>query len=193
MFESPKTTKYFLISAIVCNFVARGAVSMPSPGLLFMESSENKRVAVYAGSFNPVTRGHLSVIARAAAIFDRLVVAVGCNASKASAAEALPERCEAVESALAKLAPELARRCEVVAYCGRLTVDLAESVGARWLVRGARSGSEFDAEAALADINRRLSGIETVIIPALPELASCSSSVVRELESYGRDASQFLP
>lgn len=157
------------------------------------KSPESPTTALFAGSFDPFTRGHLSIVERAAAIFDRLVIAVGVNALKAPAPEALSERVADIERALGKLSPALALRCEVAVYTGMLTVDYAESCGAGWLVRGARSGAEFDTETRLADINRSLSGIETIIIPTLPELAACSSSVVRELRSYGHDASMFLP
>lgn len=157
------------------------------------DNNGKERIGVYAGSFDPVTRGHISIVSRAAALFDRLIIAIGYNAAKAPSPEALAGRRAAIEAAVAKLPDDVARRCSVEVYGGELTVDFAARMGARWLVRGARSGPEFDAETALADINRRLAGIETVILPALPELASCSSSVVRELQSYGRDAAEFLP
>lgn len=151
------------------------------------------RIAVYAGSFDPFTLGHLSIVERAAAMFDILVVAVGCNAVKRAPGPAAGERVEAIREAVGRHLPALADRCRVETYAGELTADFARRCGARWLVRGARSGGEFEAEMRLADVNRAISGIETVIIPALPSLASCSSSVVRELRSYGHDASMFLP
>lgn len=153
----------------------------------------SRRTAVFAGSFDPFTRGHLSIAARGAALFDRLIIAVGVNAAKAPAPEALQERVGDIERAVATLDPELASRCSVAVYSGELTVDFARRNGARWLLRGARSGAEFDAETRLADVNRAISGLETVILPTLPELSACSSSVVRELRSYGHDASIFLP
>lgn len=156
-------------------------------------TGSGRRIAVYAGSFDPFTRGHLSIVERVAPLFDTLIIAVGYNAAKAPSPDELGHRVGAIESALRKLSDGLSERCRVELYSGRLTVDFAREAGARWLVRGARSGIEFDAEMRLADVNRAISGIETVIIPALPELASCSSSVVRELRSYGHDASMFLP
>lgn len=152
-----------------------------------------ERRAVYAGSFDPFTLGHLSIAERAAAIFDRLIIAIGYNSAKAPLPQALESRRDAIVRVVDKLPEALRSRCEVMVYSGELTVDLASRLGARWLVRGARTATEFESEMALADINRRLAGVETVIIPALPELASCSSSVVRELRSYGRDAAEFLP
>lgn len=157
------------------------------------DNAAEERRAVYAGSFDPFTRGHLSIAERAAAIFDRLIIAIGYNAAKAPSPQALESRREAIVRAIDKLPESLRGRCEVMVYSGELTVDFARKHGARWLVRGARTGTEFESEMALADINRTISGIETVIIPALPALASCSSSVVRELWSYGRDAAEFLP
>lgn len=157
------------------------------------DNASGERRAVYAGSFDPFTRGHLSIARRAAAIFDRLIIAIGYNAAKAPSPQALEGRRDAIVNAIGKLPEALRARCEVMVYSGELTVDFARKHGAAWLVRGARTGTEFESEMALADINRTISGIETVIIPALPELASCSSSVVRELRSYGHDAAEFLP
>lgn len=157
------------------------------------DNASGERRAVYAGSFDPFTRGHLSIARRAAAIFDRLIIAIGYNAAKAPSPQALEGRRDAIVNAIGKLPEALRARCEVMVYSGELTVDFARKHGASWLVRGARTGTEFESEMALADINRTISGIETVIIPALPELASCSSSVVRELRSYGHDAAEFLP
>lgn len=157
------------------------------------DNASGERRAVYAGSFDPFTRGHLSIARRAAAIFDRLIIAIGYNAAKAPSPQALEGRRDAIVNAIGKLPEALRVRCEVMVYSGELTVDFARKHGAAWLVRGARTGTEFESEMALADINRTISGIETVIIPALPELASCSSSVVRELRSYGHDAAEFLP
>lgn len=157
------------------------------------DNASGERRAVYAGSFDPFTRGHLSIAERAAAIFDRLIIAIGYNAAKAPSPQALEGRRDAIVNAIGKLPEALRVRCEVMVYSGELTVDFARKHGAAWLVRGARTGTEFESEMALADINRTISGMETVIIPALPELASCSSSVVRELRSYGHDAAEFLP
>ncbi len=81
----------------------------------------------------------------------------------------------------------------VIAYTGELTVDLARRLGARWLLRGVRSAKDFEYERDMADINRRIAGIETVLLYALPELSAVSSSVVRELKSYGHDITEFLP
>ena len=147
------------------------------------------RTALFAGSFNPFTTGHASVVERALDMFDRIVIAVGVNAAKTTEADT-GARVEAIRRIYAAL-PE--GRIEVLAYSGELTVDLARRVGARWLLRGIRSVRDFEYERDMADINRRIAGLDTVLLFALPELGAVSSSVVRELQAYGTDVSQFLP
>ncbi|MDE6449351.1 MAG: pantetheine-phosphate adenylyltransferase, partial [Muribaculaceae bacterium] len=80
----------------------------------------------------------------------------------------------------------------VMAWSG-LTADLARDLGARYMIRGVRTAADFEYEYTLATVNRTISGIETILIPTLPEHAAVSSSVVRELQHFGHDASQFLP
>ncbi len=150
---------------------------------------DTERVALFAGTFDPFTVGHASIVQRALPLFDRLVIAVGVNAAKTGAAAAA-ERVEAIRRVYASL-PE--GRVEVMSYDRELTVDLARRIGARWLLRGVRSAKDFEYERDMADINRRLAGLETVLLYALPEHAAISSSVVRELRSYGRDIREFLP
>ena len=149
-----------------------------------MESeSPTLRTALYAGSFAPFTVGHLSVLQRALQIFDRVVVMVGINPAK-------PDRPDDIDS-LRRLVDGI-DGAELLLWQG-LTVDAAAEVGAKWLVRGVRSVADFEYERNLADINRRISGLETIILFATPELSMISSSMVRELRSYGHDVSPFLP
>lgn len=156
-----------------------------SPNPSSAMSCSEKRTALFAGSFNPFTLGHASLVERALPLFDRIVIALGQNADKPSAR---------AEENLAKVKSLYAGegKVEVLAYQG-LTADLARSLGACCLLRGVRSVKDFEAETNLADINRRLCGIETLLLPTLPELAWVSSSLVRELESYGHDTTPFLP
>ena len=142
--------------------------------------------AFFAGSFNPFTVGHASVVERALQMFDRVVVGVGVNAQKDDVHPSL----EAIKE-FARRFP--AGRVEVVSYSGELTVDAARRAGADCLLRGVRSVKDFEYERDLADINRRVGGMETVLLYALPEHAAVSSSVVRELAAYGRDVSELLP
>ena len=145
-----------------------------------------QRRALFAGSFDPFTIGHASIVERALSLFDTVVVAVGVNATKSSATPA-----EERVAAIRRLYPQ--ERVEVVAYQGELTVDLARRLGCSHLLRGVRSVADFEYERNIADVNRRISGIDTVLLFALPEHAAISSSVVRELKSYNHDISSFIP
>lgn len=147
------------------------------------------RIALFAGSFDPFTVGHASIVERALPLFDCIVIAVGVNAAKVSDADATG-RVRAIERLYAALPPG---KVKVVCYSGILTAQLAAQVGAKWLLRGVRSVRDFEYERDLADLNRRIAGLETVLLPALPEMAAVSSSAVRELQSYGADVTSFLP
>lgn len=145
----------------------------------------NNRTAIFGGSFNPYTVGHASIVERGLALFDRIVIAVGINAQKASGdAEG---RAEVIRNIYVD-----EPRVSVVVWDG-LMVDLARRERAAFMLRGVRSVADFEYERNMADINRRLTGIETVLLFALPEHGAISSSVVRELAGYGADISTFIP
>lgn len=146
-----------------------------------------ERTALFPGSFNPFTRGHQSIVDRATALFDRVVVAVGYNISKPGGREQAAERAETIKK-LYRGNPKVS----VVAY-SVLTVRCAERVGAGVIIRGVRNATDFEYERGIAEINRRLSGIETLLMPSLPEYDCVSSSVVRELQSFGEDVREYLP
>lgn len=142
--------------------------------------------ALFAGSFDPFTRGHQSIVDRTLAIADEVVVAIGCNANKRTMLT-LEQRIEAIEQLYAG-----EPRVKVMSYDG-LTTDFAASVGATFLVRGVRNIADFEFEKNIADVNRKLTGIETVLLVTESEYSHISSSIVRELMSYGRDVSDFMP
>lgn len=142
--------------------------------------------ALFPGSFDPFTIGHLSIVERAAPLFDRIIIAVGENSSKKNSAD-VAARVNSIRKAV-----EHIDNVEVISYAG-LTVNACKEYGARFMLRGVRSVTDFEYERNLADINRRIAGIETVLLFALPEHAAVSSSVVRELYSFGYDTSSFLP
>lgn len=144
------------------------------------------KTILFPGSFNPFTVGHQSLVSRVLPLFDRVVIAVGVNSQKCDAVQA--DSRVADISALYASEPKV----KVIAYSG-LTVDACERESARWMLRGVRSAVDFEYERNLADINRRISGIETLLLFTLPEYAAVSSSMVRELRYYGRDVSDFLP
>lgn len=138
------------------------------------------------GSFDPFTIGHDSVVRRAVKLFDRLVIGVGVNESKRYMLSA-QERVEAIRRLYSN-----DERISVERYSD-LTVDFARRMEAEFIVKGVRSVKDFEFERDQADINRRLTGIETVLLYAEPGMDSISSSVVRELTHFGRDCSMFLP
>ena len=144
------------------------------------------KTGLFAGTFDPFTIGHASVVRRALLLFDRVVVGVGVNDAKHPEASA-EQRVEAIRQLYAD-----DDRVEVVAYSG-LTVDLARECGAAFIVKGVRSVRDYENEREQADVNRRLSGINTVLLLAEPGLESVSSSTVRSLRSFGRDVTEFLP
>ncbi len=152
-----------------------------------MTQKSETRIALYPGSFDPFTLGHLSIAERALKLFDRLVIAIGYNIAKKPHGPG-EERLEAIRSCFPS-----EPRVEVARYDG-LTVDFARKIGACAIVRGIRGAADFEYEKTLADVNRDLDPeIETVFLPALPQLAHISSSAVRELQAYGHDASRYLP
>ena len=145
-----------------------------------------QRTGIFVGSFDPFTIGHDSVVRRAVKLFDRLVIGVGVNESKRYMLSA-EERVEAIRRLYSG-----DERISVEQYSD-LTVDFARRIGAEFIVKGVRSVKDFEFERDQADINRRLTGIETVLLYAEPGMDCISSSVVRELTHFGRDCSMFLP
>ena len=142
--------------------------------------------ALFAGSFDPFTIGHYSVVKRALPMFDKITIGIGINSGKKSMLP-VEERVKAIEKAFAG-----EERIEVKVYdC--LTMDFAKEIGADVLLRGVRTTKDFEYEREIADINLKLGGIETVLLISEPEYASISSSVVRELITYGKDVSELLP
>jgi pantetheine-phosphate adenylyltransferase len=149
------------------------------------------RIAVYPGSFDPITNGHLDVIERALAVFDRLVVAVLANPRKSPLLDA-EERVAVIRAAVneASGAPE---RVDVVTFDG-LTVDAARRLGSRSIVRGLRAVSDFEVEMQLAHNNRRLAAeVDTVFFMTAVEHGYLSSSLVKEIAGFGGDVSGMVP
>ena len=146
------------------------------------------RRAVITGSFDPVTAGHEDLIRRAAAMFDAVTVVVLANAEKPSGAFHPDDRLRFVEETVRELP-----NADAVVF-GGLTSEAMERIGAKYIVRGARSGSDFDYEYDLAQIMKRFDPeIETVILPSRPELSMISSTYVRELLKYGSPLGDAVP
>jgi pantetheine-phosphate adenylyltransferase len=144
-------------------------------------------VALIPGSFDPFHNGHLEVVERAGGLFDEIVVATLRNPQKAEPLFDLAEREEMLKEALAHLA-----NVRIVSV-SKLVVDVAHDVGATAIVKGLRAVSDFENELQMAQMNRQLSGIETLFIPTTSTSAFVASRLLREVARYGGDVSAFVP
>ena len=144
------------------------------------------RTAIFPGTFDPFTTGHDALVRRTLSIVDELYIAIGINTEKRTML-ALDERMERI-AALYKEEP----RIHVVSYEG-LTADFAQSIGAQFIIRGVRNAIDFEYERNIADINRMLTGVDTLLLISEPQYAAISSSMVRELAHFGKDISKYVP
>lgn len=144
------------------------------------------KIAIFPGSFDPFTIGHYDIVKRALTLFDKIVIGIGQNQAKQSTFN-LTERLERIEKAFADES-----RVVVTTYDG-LTVDFARKHGATHIVRGVRSTIDFEYERSIAEANRQLSGIETVLLYTSPEYGHISSTLMRDLHAHGRDITNYLP
>ena len=142
--------------------------------------------AIFPGSFDPFTLGHYDIVNRGLNLFDEIIIGIGRNATKK---ETFPirERLTAIQKIFAN-----EPRVRVQIYdC--LTVDFAREVEAQFILRGIRCVSDFEYERNMAEANKQLGGIETIILYTSPEYAHISSTLVRDLYAYNKDVSQFVP
>ena len=142
--------------------------------------------ALFAGTFDPFTLGHKSIVDRTLAVADEIVIAIGVNPNKQTMFT-LDQRLLYINKVFADN-PRIS-----VTYYEGLTVDFAQKIGADFLVRGVRYVKDFEYERQIADVNRQLSGIETILLFTEEQYANIRSSIIRELISYGKDVNQFLP
>jgi pantetheine-phosphate adenylyltransferase len=150
------------------------------------------RVGLYPGTFDPVTNGHLDVIARAARLLDKLIVGVAINTGKGPLF-ALEERVEMVEAEIAHIATENGMVIEVLPF-DTLLIDFARKVGASMIVRGLRAVSDYDYEIQMAGMNYRMApDIETVFLMASERHQFIASRLVKEVALLGGDISSFVP
>ena len=141
--------------------------------------------AIFPGSFDPFTIGHHDIVMRGLDIFDEIVIGIGKNSNKQETFP-LQERLERIQQAYAD-----EPRVKVEVYEG-LTIDFVPKHHAKHILRGVRSVKDFEYERDIAEANKQLSGIETVILYTRPELAHISSSLVRELYTFGKDVSKLM-
>lgn len=142
--------------------------------------------AICPGSFDPVTHGHLDIIGRAAHLFGEVVVAVGRNSAK-NYLFTTEERVAMLTEATAGLSG-----VRVVPLTG-LLVDFCREQGCDVIVKGLRFAGDFEFELQMAQMNTHLTGIETVLLPTAAQWAALSSTIIREVASYGGDVSEFVP
>lgn len=146
-----------------------------------------QRVALFPGTFDPITIGHIDIIDRAIPLFDKLVIGIGRNANKA------PMFSEEQRMGWINEIYNNNPNVEVVIYDG-LTINCCKRVGANFILRGIRYVNDFEYEKAIADMNRSLDhNIETVFLTCLPQYTSVASTLVRDVIRNGGDAGQFLP
>jgi pantetheine-phosphate adenylyltransferase len=145
-----------------------------------------EKVAIFPGSFDPFTIGHENVVKRGLGLFDKIIIAVGYNSNKRDFFP-VEQRVSWINSVF-----ETDQRVEVQMYEG-LTVDFASQVGANYILRGIRTAADFEYERAIAQVNKAMTGIDSVFLLTTPEHTPVNSSIVRDILKHGGDASQFLP
>ncbi|HNX88112.1 MAG TPA: pantetheine-phosphate adenylyltransferase [Paludibacteraceae bacterium] len=142
--------------------------------------------AIFPGTFDPFTIGHYNLVTRGLKLFDEIVIGIGVNQSKKTLFDT-EKRIDIIQQAFSS-----EPRVQVMTY-DSLTVDFAVSAEADYILRGVRSVADFDYEHTIANSNRMLSGIETVVLFTDKEYSFISSTVVRDLIAYGKDITAFLP
>lgn len=146
-----------------------------------------KKIAVFPGSFDPITLGHQSLVLRALPLFDEIVIAVGINALK-NYYFPIETRKVWIEKVF-KDYPQIS----VTTYKG-LTVDFCKAVGSQYILRGLRTSADFEFERSIGQVNKKLfPEVETIFLLTTPELTAITSSVIRDVVRNGGDASQFVP
>ena len=146
-----------------------------------------KKIAIYPGSFDPITNGHLDLIKRASKLFDEVIIAITQNANKSSFLS-IDQRVDAVKKSITSL-----NNTRVLSL-DSLLVDFAREHNAQIIIRGLRAVSDFEYEFQLSGMNKRLNpGIETLFMTPSEEFANISSSLVREIYTLGGDISAFVP
>lgn len=148
----------------------------------------NKRIALFPGSFDPFTKGHEDIVVRGLKMFDEVVVAIGYNSKKKNRYIPIERMISLIEQTF-----EQEERVRVITY-NELTADLAKRLDARFLLRGLRNTTDFEFENSVSQVNRYLyDGLETVFLITSPAYAAISSTIIREVHKYGADVNELLP
>ena len=146
----------------------------------------DKRIALFPGSFDPITIGHVGIVKRGLQLFDELIIAVGYNSNK-STYFTLEDRLTMIEKVF-----ESTPNISIKSYQG-LTVEFAKEMGAAFILRGIRTSADFEYERAIAQVNKKMTGVESVFLLTTPEHTPVNSTIVRDILRHGGDASMFLP
>lgn len=145
------------------------------------------KIALFPGSFDPVTKAHVDIVKRSVDLFDKLYIGIGVNSTKQGLLT-IEKREQMIRSVF-----DGDDRIHVIAYEG-LTVNFCKSIGAQYMIRGIRTVSDFEYEKAIAQMNHSLEpGIESIFIVSKPGYSSISSTIVREVLRFNGDVSQFIP
>ncbi|MGB7285330.1 MAG: pantetheine-phosphate adenylyltransferase [Salaquimonas sp.] len=151
-----------------------------------------KRIALYAGSFDPLTAGHLDVIRQGLSLADELVVAIGIHPGKAPMFT-FEERADLIRQSVEHALSEDAKKVSVISFAG-LVVDVAKQSGASLMVRGLRNTTDFDYEMQMAGMNGTMApDIQTIYVPASPGLGHITGTLVRQIAKMGGDVAPFVP
>lgn len=148
---------------------------------------ENKKIALFPGSFDPFTKGHEDIVLRSLSLFDEIIIAIGYNSAK--------KRYFDSEFMISKIKEAFTDydNIKVIVY-NELTADLAKKTKANYIVRGLRNTTDFEYENSIAEINKNINNeLETVFLITTPKLAHISSTIIREVHKYDGDVSAFLP
>ncbi len=167
-------------------------LSLRGANLPRMNHSADARIALYTGSFDPLTNGHLDVLRSAAPMFDRIIVAIGVHPGK-TPLFSVEERTSLVQAATATLAENSGCRIECTIFSG-LSVDAAKEHGAIALLRGLRDGTDLDYEMQMAGMNGAMApGVQTIFMPASPQVRHITATLVRQIAAMGGNVRPFVP
>ena len=144
-----------------------------------------ERIALFPGSFNPFTIGHANIVSRALNLFDKVIIGIGINSEKSQ--ENISENLKEIETRYAN-----EPRVKVITY-NTLTADVVEKENATCIIRGIRNNVDLNYESEIAQVNYTLFKVETVFLLASPQLKEISSSIVRELQKFGKNITDLLP
>ena len=147
-----------------------------------------KKIAIFPGSFDPFTKGHQDIVLRGLGLFDEIIIGIGYNSSKHNRYFEIDKMVKYIEEAFTDY-PNV----KVLVY-NELTAELAKRYDAKYLLRGLRNTTDFEYENSISQVNRFLNeDLESVFLITSPELASISSTIIREVHKYDGDVSEFLP